>query len=292
MYNHVFQEYFAKREGIITNYDDNTIQNAHQRPSTFETAQSVGGHTGTSIDTSGASVTVDDVREAFAKDHFDKVRQFYGERYTDYLRSLRVEPGWSVTDTPEVRGKMSTDWKFRQIASTTTADLGEAAGYFSSNVKIPVRKTFCPEHGLIGAFVVVRADPFFGATSVPAAPILQKMDLNQYWAPQFDSEKEEIWGDSLLESGATVTYDIARRKFDDYRLGLNENYVPTVGGSNEVYGLQVGTLSAPDTMTPSSFNANFDLTYLVDDMHYQATSQVRLARRSQISKNGINVPIR
>ena len=86
------------------------------------------------------------------------------------------------------------------------------------------------------------------------------------------------------------TRTLQRRKWEDYRVGLNTNYDYTTGGADEVYGLQAA--DAGFQIGASQYNGNFDLTYLVDDMHYQSTSQVRLKKRSPVPVDGINVPIR
>ena len=50
------------------------------------------------------------------------MRAFYGDRYTDYLRSLGVNASWSVLSEPETIGKIHTDWKYRQIANTSVSN--------------------------------------------------------------------------------------------------------------------------------------------------------------------------
>ena len=86
-YNLVYNSFFAKDENEVTDLDDNTVRNCYQRPSTFEVASQAVNLSDSTVDTSGASVTVDAIRQAFSNDAFSKMRQFYGERYVDYLAS-------------------------------------------------------------------------------------------------------------------------------------------------------------------------------------------------------------
>lgn len=86
----------------------------------------------TSEDITGAS-TVDELRLAVAKDNFNKLRDYYGEKYVDYLRAVGVHSNWTIPEDPELIGKSSCQLQFREIPmsnfeSTSTIPLGVRGG--------------------------------------------------------------------------------------------------------------------------------------------------------------------
>ena len=108
-YHYIYQKKFARDDNWnpAAPTETTALQVVLNRPSTFEVSTPNATITEQTIDTSGATLGVDDIREAFALDDFKKMREFYGERYVDYLRAVGVQANWTILDEPEsiVTGK-------------------------------------------------------------------------------------------------------------------------------------------------------------------------------------------
>jgi len=78
MYNFIWNSFFRPNEQSEAALTDATILQGYFRPSTFhEAVPEDGALTATTIDTSGPTLSIDEVRDAFNTDQFNKVRDFY-----------------------------------------------------------------------------------------------------------------------------------------------------------------------------------------------------------------------
>ena len=291
MYHKVFDEFFTAEgdQGVQTG---STLRSTLLRASTFETSRPNRVVPVESIDTSGASISVDDIRTAFSQDQFGKMRAFYGDRYVDYLRALGVNASWAILDKPEPIGQKHSDWRFRTVADTVNQAgdvLAFTAGYFNGSTSLRLKRTFCPEHGLIGVFLVVRPEPL-GETSY-VEPHLAKIDRNLYWSPEFETNKLHTWPSTLREDTATIDRDAAEERpfYEDYRKGLNNNAGLDISTTDQVMGL-----TAPDyqrSHPANTWDGEFDLTAMVEGNHYQATAHWRTIRNSPVKKHGQQKPL-
>jgi hypothetical protein len=108
----------------------------------------------------GNYLSLDQVRRAYSLDRFEKMRDFYGSRYTDVLKGYGVKADWGILQEPECIGLSNNDWRFVKKTDTGTTDWGNEKGYFEGEYKLKLRKTFTPEHGIISIYAVPRADVF------------------------------------------------------------------------------------------------------------------------------------
>ena len=104
-------------------------------------------------------VSLQMIRRAYSLDRFEKLRDYYGGRYTDLLKGYGVKADWGILQEPECIGLSNNDWKFQQ-KTNLDSELAQRNGYFEQEFTLKIRKTFCPEHGIIGFFAVPRADVF------------------------------------------------------------------------------------------------------------------------------------
>lgn len=264
------------------------VENAWQRPSTWEVLPQV------EDDDLGVAIgsTTETLRSALAQDEFQKLRRFYGERYVDYLAAMGVSTGWSVLEEPELIGMVHADWKFVAKESSyqgTETALGETKGFFRSGIKVPVKRTFCAEHGLIVVVVCSRFDPFF--TNSAVSPHLVKTSRSQFWSPEFAVEKKETWPGVAFHPETDPAADGVRilPKFEDYRRGHNENANMSVNAD-----WMGAVVPQPD---PKYQVADFDAVFsdipvdLLSGYHYQATADWRLIRLSPVPKHGARIPL-
>lgn len=273
------------------------------RPSTWEQAEPPGARPSQTIDTSGASVTVDQIREGFARDQWDKMRNFYGARYTDYMMALGVKTPWTLLDEPEVLGKKSGDWGFRLINNMSSpqgpqqqqdADnaLANAAGYFHNKGIVNIKRKFIPEHGLVCAYSVARCDPYL--QEPPQEVVLSKSQRADYWSPEFEMEKERKYNNNLITTG-NLNKNVPRIPFDEYRRGMNTNVQEALAQTQKTMALTAGLVS--DVGTPSQYDSDFVSDYFPTyggniQNHYQATAEWRVSRRSPLVRQGQSKPIR
>lgn len=283
-YNLIMQKFFAKAESEVSSLDNNSIFIAWQRPSTFEVADPAKEVASQNI--SGLQ-TVDELRQAFAVDQWTKIRQFYGDRYVDYLRSLGVSTPWTIHEEPEVLAKKHGDWPYRSVPTTDAADPGDPlafqGGYFKGKVITDIRRKFIPEHGLVGSYIVVRTDPMF--RSATAAPWLNHRGVEDFWSPEYEANKQKQY-DAILNTGTNVGADkLTRPWYEHMRKGINQNH-PIAGSANEKLVMGFTTSGVFSQPQPSNFDNEFNTSVMYDNNHFQVTSDWRLGRRSPLLKHG------
>lgn len=230
-YNDVWNKFFKGTENLLdAPRTANAVQACVKRKSTFAESIILGGlgdmaGTTVPVDTVGGSVAIDDLRAGFAVDRIKKLRGFYGNKYTDFLASLGVEAGWSILDEPEVIAKKGVDLQFRTTKATYQASdtitggasaLGSMGGQWQGGCKLPIKRTFCPEHGLIAVFAVVRLERYNVRHS---HALLHKLNPDQYWRPELAYQRLEdvswLLGTNTLAQQAVVP------PFEDLRKGQN-----------------------------------------------------------------------
>ena len=170
-YNLIWNKFFR----ITTYQPEQDLDNAfalqcNQRESTFhESAWPTGviDDTKVTINVANEEVSVDALREGFAKDKWQKTRDYYGTKYVDYLSALGIRVPWSIAEEPELIGKNTKDWVMRETTATVDGVaagggennyVGNPAGYYEGKSRCRIKPTFCPEHGLIYAVGVARMD--------------------------------------------------------------------------------------------------------------------------------------
>ena len=232
-----------------------------------------------------------------ARDQFDKMRAYYGERYVDYLAALGVSANWQILEEPERIGQQHTEWRFRQVAATSNVtggdDLADTAGYFQSEVELPVKRTFCPEHGLLAFFSVARTDMLRAGGLVN--PMLQKETWDDYWSPELETNKKKLWPDIVWTgNGVAGAENYATALWEEYRKGMNLNAEGDVAnqnayGFNDVFATQ--SFFRYMVSQPTSVADQLNTGRLGGDEQYQATATYRLVRNSPVRKHGTQQPV-
>jgi len=292
-YNMVFVKFFRGEdnwdERVASGTEDNLAWSVcSQRPSTWEVAEPPKDIPSQPI----PAGTIDDLRSAFAQDQWDKMRQYYGSRYVDYMRALGVNTPWTLREEPELLGKKSGDWGYKMVSNMTDTatggDFASNAGFFHNKQIVDMRRKFIPEHGLVVLMHVTRADPFFG---VPPMEVHNcKVNLDQYWSPEFEAQREYNYPNSLI-GGGDVEFNIPRIPFDEYRRGMNTNAGLDSFQNEQVMGMAIET-GAQRVITPASYDSEFVPNYFPvasvggGEYHYQSTSEWRISRSSPLIRQG------
>ena len=93
-------------------------------------------------------------------------------------------------EEPELIGRSKHNLDF-QLINPTAADAaapgapeGTPGGYYKGNFKIKIRKTFTPEHGLIGIYAIPRIE----GLSIGTQPPMLNWDADTaFWSPERDA---------------------------------------------------------------------------------------------------------
>ena len=292
-YNLIWQDYFRqdKDETQEPDLDASLPKTVSFRPSTFhESGLTTISREDTSIED---ATTVDDLRSAFATDRFNRLREHYGSRYTDYLAALGVDSGWSITDEPESIGKSHKDLSYRNVnATVTTANalgpdsqddyLADSAGYFMGKFPTKIKPTFCPEHGLIMVVGALKMDIVNKAGN--NLPHLAKFFKDQFYSPEFETKTVQtwpasIWGEDSNVSGYTPT-------FEDYRKMSNFGGRTNVDPATLYYQAKTDASSNPveaKTCNPDDYDDIFTGTMGgAANVHYTVSTQCRMVRNSAV----------
>jgi hypothetical protein len=190
------------------------------------------------IDTSGATITTHDIREAFSQDRFNKIREFYGSKYTDYLAAHGVEASWSILDEPElimVGQKKLNHSTVESTADSGTANVGDIAGRWSGSVMGKLKRTFAPEHGLIQMFAVTRVIMPVEQNVGPLTHI--KTEREQWYSPEFETHRTEQLT-ALNEAHPTTPQTpvaLTFEKYDNLRYGYNVASVLDTAGKSAYF---------------------------------------------------------
>ena len=152
------------------------------------------------------------------------MRDFYGDKYVDFLRTFGVNAKWSITDDPELIGKKGFDAPFKltaNTAETASEELGLKGGFYESKGKTSINKTYCTEHGFIFGVFCARYEAPYTSFSHPH---FAKFDPDQYWTPERDSIKSGVAYPGCFQFNSATAYGADYdevQSFSDYRFGMN-----------------------------------------------------------------------
>lgn len=229
--------------------------------------------------------SVEQLRSAMAQDRFQRMRDFYGARYTDYLAAVGVKATWSVLDEPECLAVSNNDWKATETRSSTSTSgedavlVGQKFGQFQGEYKTRIPRTFCPEHGVVMVVCAARSDVFNARQGYHT--VCAKTDRSQFYSPEFSFELSQEWPAKVVDHN--LTGEVVTPRFEDYRCGRNEwngiatnakTYAPfsAVGSVGDI-GHLLGTLINPA-------GANVFVGELGDQV--QVYTETRMTRRSPV----------
>lgn len=153
---------FAHRENNSTSsgYYDGTI--GGDGAASIWIPGSSATHSLTADLSSATSVTINQLREAFALQRYAEARAKYGSRYTEYLRYLGVNSSDARMNRPEYLGGGKQTIQFSEVlqtggTSTGTQDgVGQMAGHGISAIRSNRYRRFFEEHGFIMTILSVR----------------------------------------------------------------------------------------------------------------------------------------
>lgn len=134
------------------------------------------------------SITVDDIREAFALQRFEEARALFGSRYVEYLRYLGVRSSDARLQRPEYLGGGSQVIQWSEVVQTAqgTDPVGTLRGHGVSGGRTRRWRRFFEEHSIVMTLAFIR----------PIA--LYTQSLPRAWSRTL---KEDYWQKELQHVG-------------------------------------------------------------------------------------------
>jgi len=198
-------------------------------------------------DEGNPATTVNRVRQAFTEERFQKAREYYGGRYVDYLAATGIKANWNILDEPECIGLSNNDWTYRKVKGTGENNLAQVSGYFEGVNTLKLRKTFCPEHGLIVILGACRADLFNAQQG--SHVVCHKNERTDFWSPEYAHLGDRLMPKETVSRGygPTEPPPLYTPHYEEYRCGRSE----TTGNSDYVFTENNGVVTV-ETLADSS----------------------------------------
>ena len=250
-YNMVYNKFFRMDQEAERAIDDVGLGSVKYRPSTLHESEPEGPVVSTTIDTSGTELDVNDIRQAFNQDNFRKIREYYGERYVDFLRALGVTTNWAIQEEPEMVGQNRGTFKYN-IVDPTAADttgvesdypVGKPGGYFTYNGSLRLRRTFCPEHGVICIYASTKLEQHYTTTDHPMN-FNSRSQGDSFWSPEYDTVQNLVYDRRLWFGGVEATPAIDLPRWEHLRKSVNLSVKETADTS--LYSHTVTPTDFPD----------------------------------------------
>lgn len=224
----------AVRDGDFD--ETNTMREAAARSSTLDESWfDTDEVTSQTVSVSNDEVNLDDIRRAYALDKWEKMRAYYGGRYTDLLKSYGIKADWGILQEPECIGISNNDFQFKPRSSSGDTNYGDRRGFFEGEMKLKLRKTFCPEHGIIAVYAVPRAEVF---NSTQGAHILCSRDLSipsTWYDPiSWVAYNTATMPKTMVDNGATASERVQFPIGEHLRKGRNEMALPYTQDWSEI----------------------------------------------------------
>lgn len=197
------------------------------------------------------ATTVNRLRQALTEERFQKAREYYGGRYVDFLAATGIKANWNILDEPECIGVSNNDWQYKKVKGTGEGNLAQVSGYFEGANTLKLRKTFCPEHGLIVVVGAVRADLF--NMQQGSHIVCHKNHRTDFWSPEYMHLGDRLVPEKTVSRGygPAEVPSLYTPHFEEYRCGRSEN----TGNSDYVFSISNGIVSKDtlsDTAPPAS----------------------------------------
>ena len=167
------------------------------------------------------AIDINDFRRAFALQRYKEARNFYGARYTEYLRYLGITPSDARLQRPEYLGGGTTMINFSEVLQTgaeatigdTGFGVGDMYGHGIAAMRTNKVRRFIEEHGYIHTLMSVRPKTIYSSA------------MAKHWIYQ---DKEDFYQRELEHIGAQEIKNrevVAQHTDQDGTFGFNERYM-------------------------------------------------------------------
>lgn len=168
-------------------------------------------------DTTG-SITVDDIREAFALQRFEEARALFGSRYVEYLRYLGVRSSDARLQRPEYLGGGSQVVQWSEVVQTAEGSdpVGTLRGHGVSAGRTRRWRRFFEEHSIVMTVAWIRPLAMY-TQSLPRA--WSRTLKEDYWQKELQHiGQQEVFNKELYAVGPSPEGVFGYMdRYDDYR---------------------------------------------------------------------------
>lgn len=232
-YNHVFNDVFRSTRQAEVGVDQNTEQTALTRGRSFQNVlrTNTPAPPDSTIDTSGATVTVDEIKLAQKEQKQNRLAYFFdnpsNQEYLQVLQRLGVNVGWEIDDMPRLIGQYHARASFETVVATGDTSTASPSGFFSGHLQCKFRQRLIPEHGIIGGYLVPRIE--IGVKGLGDIPLSQKTDHNFYWVDGSRQEPPVVWSNRFVD-GTNNTLGQVAPAWEDYRTPVSQMFAQLTSG--------------------------------------------------------------
>lgn len=169
---------------------------------------------------SGASgsISVDDIREAFALQRFEEARAMFGSRYVEYLRYLGVKSSDARLQRPEYLGGGSQVIQWSEVVQTAQGDdpVGMLRGHGVSGGRTKRWRRFFEEHCIVMTVAWIRPISLY-MQSLPRA--WSRTIKEDYWQKELQHiGEQEVFNKELYAIGPNPDGVFGYMdRYDEYR---------------------------------------------------------------------------
>lgn len=276
-YNLIWNTFFRDQDESEVALTNAAVQRVSLRQSTFlHRLQEVADYDDQTVDTSSGGFTPHELDVARTQERFNRIRNLYGDKYSDYLATVGVSTSWSVVDQPDSIGITNSELTRKMVFATD--DTPAARGIFMGKNTVNVRKSFFPEHGLVMSLACMRIEASHNDEVGPV--VHQKENYQDFWNPEFEALRESAYP-HVLDDGTTYSPTFLAPRYEDYRVPQNLCFI----AGDTTYVHQRTTPNTANTATSLDLRkpefTDFGVIFQGDtSRHYTTQTIVRLTRMS------------
>lgn len=176
-----------------------------------------GSDTGLTLNASGLTVDINQLREAFALQRFEEHRAMYGSRYVEYLRYLGIKASDARLQRPEYLGGGRQTIQFSEVLQTAegTDPVGTLRGHGIASMRSNRYRRFIEEHGYILSFLLVRPKSIY-MQGVPRTWLRRVKE--DFWQKELEHiGQQEVYTQELYAAAEKDKVFGYQNRYDDYR---------------------------------------------------------------------------
>lgn len=243
-------------------------------------------------DLSNAStITIDELRQAFAIQCWQEKRSLYGSRYEDLLHFWGLSTQDYRLQRPELISVRNSLLQFSEVLQTSPVDgsgVGNMAGHGVGAMRSGRWRYYCHEHGFLMTLLVVRPQAVY---TQGVERMWSRQTRWDYWNPEFQHiGQQEVLQKEIFAAGTDADDDIwgYQNRFDEYRRGKNHitgEFRATLDYWNMARVFENAPSLNSEFITANPTDRIYQLSEDLSDQLYIMVQNDLLAKRL-ISRNG------
>lgn len=243
-------------------------------------------------DLTGAStITIDELRQAFAIQRWQEKRNLFGSRYEDLLHFWGLSTQDYRLQRPELVSVRNSLLQFSEVLQTSPVDgsgVGNMAGHGVGAMRSGRWRYYCHEHGFLISLLVVRPQAVY---TQGIERLWSRETRYDYWNPEFQHIGQqavlvkELFADGTDNDDEVFGY---QNRFDEYRRGKNHvtgEFRTTLDFWNMARKFENAPSLNSEFITSNPTDRIFQLSADLSDQLYIMVQNDLLAKRL-ISRNG------